>query len=119
MAATHIFLETCLYALASVREYAVQLGKHTVLQSLPPGRAARAQHNLEQSRFGHLEQRWLLGALALRIQPSILAADLRARRRFFGVWWFGFFFWFVSEGDDGETACNGLVRSSCSGYLGH
>lgn len=86
MAATHVFLETRVYALASVREYAVQLGKHTVPQSLPPGRAAWVQHDLEQSHFGHLERCWLLGTLALRIQPSILAADLRARRSFFGVW---------------------------------
>lgn len=38
------------------------------------------------------------------------------------LWWLGFdgfLFWLVSE-DKGEgTACKGLVRSACSGDLGH
>ena len=81
------------YALASVWELAAQ--KYTVPQSLPPGRAAWVWHNLEQSPFG----RSLLGTLALRIQTSILAADLRARRRVWGflgcgVFVLGFLFFF-------------------------
>lgn len=66
----------------------------TLPESIPPGKAAWLQQ--EQSFCGH----WLSGTLLVqRIQLSILAAGLRARRKFWGGSEYGafvvFFLWLV------------------------